>query len=34
VTKVSAKVFRSLVPSRLPESKPGLERPVAGSARV
>jgi cytochrome b subunit of formate dehydrogenase len=34
VTKVTAKVFRSLAPSRLPEGKPELERPVSGSARV
>lgn len=34
VTKVTAKVVGSFVPSRLPESKPGLERPVAGSAEV
>jgi preprotein translocase subunit SecY len=34
VVKVTAKVFRSLSPRRLPEGKPGLEQPVAGSARV
>jgi cytochrome b subunit of formate dehydrogenase len=34
VVKVTAKVLRPPAPSPLPEGKPGLERPVAGSARV